>query len=727
MRSSNRFLWLSLSVVFVLVGCGKSGLGAMKGSPVRKVEQIKCEEGLPQKFCEFVGENRGGVLPDPRSGKFSEFKIAPGRWDSPAGVAVGWVFDADKDGDQFALLGNGMRVKVAEVIKELTLDEKTLMDRIVNFNSQMITFDHQRRDNSHIFRTPVVLIALDRQDLAKVVWKDWEAKFKNYGDQLNQINVKESLLQGFFMDRKLEITNSYREKDWQHGLEVARIYALNVDQEPQSPYTRSPRPDPTPKQIVEDLERRITSKDQPVNIDELAGMETGRRHAELIRGLDGNWESASGQMTGMTLDGYIIQEGAEIVPLLLEDVKNDNRLTLGMDYMVNDFGPMLPITVRNYVATLLPRIWNGMPSNRLADFADPAKARDAADWYLKEWSVQGDLRLSKRIHRNIVDGKLRANELDQAIKQLFEKAGPGSTVPYQAGKTPFNIDELTPVEQGQIGDAIEKSLAEVSSDPQGNHSSAANLIVGLAKIRGKVCLPVLQRYSRDLATMIASDSHGSPLNRYGPAMGAAVSERIALGDGAAAMLDLKQVFGSVNMQDATQIWVLRAAWEFPADKELQAMIEQLLLNSLKGDSEQQQNRIPDFLTSAFADDAWKSPGVRRFVLSQLKNNQGGGVATIDRVNGDSGSYSYKIAGYGGGSTSGQLPKGTKVGAKVSFSLGDYWAQQVGRSIGFDQFSLVDSAERRKVLRSQIIQSLESGKIKGRDGHTGQQYIPVWKP
>jgi len=638
------------------------------------------------------------------------------------GVAVGWVLPEDKDGDQFAILGNGLRVKVGEVVKEVPLDEKTVMDRIVNAGGQMGGMIGQRRDNSQIFRVPVMLIALARQDLAKVVWSDWEEKNKNYLEQMNQINASEALLSGFFVDRKMEITACYREKDWQHGLEVARAYSLNAEREPKSVYGNVRR-EPTAQQIVKDLERRVLGDEKAVNLDELAGLEFGVRRAELIRGLDGNVESNAGPMSGMSIDGFVMQEGPEMVPLLLEAVKTDDRLTLGMDYMVNDFGPTLPTTVRSYIGTLLQRMWTGMPTSRLAEFGDPEKAKSAAEWYLLEWSAQSAMRLGKRIHRNVVSGKLSANELDQAMKQLFEKAGPGSQVPYVAGKTPFNIDELTPEEQSEIGEAIEKILAEVSADPNGNHSSAANLVVGLAKIRGKECLPILQRYSRDLVTMIDGDSQNNSLNRYGPAMGAVISQRIALGDRKAAMADLKVVFGKVNLQDSTQIWVLRAAWEFPDDAELQGMVEKLL----SGSSAEGPNYVPDFLTSPFADGAWKAPGVRRFALRHLKNEAKLGVAKVERVNGGSASYSYQVAGSGGGSTSGAVSSGVKVGMEVDFSVGDYWAEKVGRSMGIERFSLIDSAAKRKELRGQMIRSLESGSVGKRNARTGVQYIEVWRP
>jgi hypothetical protein len=729
MQICTRLLVWFLPVVLFIVGCEKPGLASTAGTSGagHKIEPIKCVEGLPQTFCDFVSENRGGILPDPRDGKFSEFKVeAIGGWGAPPDKVVGWVFPKEKSGDQYALTANGIRVKVSEVLGGLVLDETNVMSKIINGKTPSFNQESERVDSLGWFRIPVVLIALDRQDLAKVVWTDSEEKNKQFAHMLNQMNISDELLKGFIRDRKLEILECYRTQDWQHGLEVARIYSLNAEKEPANNYYGF-QSTPKPEQIVKDLERRLTSKQGPVNLDEISTLETGERRKEIIRALDGNVESKMGQGTGASADWLVQQEGVEMIPLLLEDLKTDDRLAPNANFAFGGFGSSLPVTVRSKIIMMLQQLWQGIPGSKLQMVNSREDFVAVADWYLKEWEVQSNMRLSKRIHRNIVNSQLGVDELNQSIKQLFEKAGPGSMVPYQAGKTPFNIDELTPDEQSQIGDAIEKILSEVTSDAKGNHSSACNLVVGLAKIRGKSCLPILQRYSRDLVTMIDSSSNGSPMNQFGTAMGTVVSQRIALGDRDGAITDMKQMFSKITLEDSSQIWVMRAAWEFPGDKDLQALFESLLKTS-QADMLARGNRsVPNFLTSPFSIEVWKSPGVRRFVLNHLKDNSQLGEAKIERITGDSGSYSYTIGGKNAGGSGGPVPRGSKVGSTVSFTVGDFWAHEISTAMSGSEFSLTEPEAQRKAKRNQMIKRIESGNLNLKDVRSGVNNIPVWIP
>lgn len=713
-----RILIIALSVVMggILGGCTQEGLVAKAQV---KQEILKCEGDIPQQICDFVAEHQGGLFPDMKGAMFAEFSIARPGFGGESPMTIGWLLPKEGE-DQFAVLPNGIVKKVAKPGAEQVLDETVVKEKIFPVMNEMI-YDGFRsyQDGSNRDRVLAVLVAVGRQDLAQVA-----AKSKSVDQQMLGVQRSSDLIGTSFRYRNAEVSDAYGARDWNWALRVAKILDQNADKRPKQEVNLDPTMVVTPKDVIRDLERRLSDSRSLVDYRTIPTQHGKERWEQLLRALDG---STVVEQNGNYGDPsyLLVAEGQDIIPFLLEDLKTEDRLSASSSNLFMTTG-RLPGPVRRMVVQVVQQIWEGMPSDRLTDLNDPKKAEAAADWYLEKWMTYKGLRLSQRIYKNIESGTMNEYQLSQSIKELFGKAGPGSPAPYVPGKTPMNIDEFSAEQKEFVADKLEQTLMQSTANPRENRHYSDNLVIGLAKLRGKDSLPALQRYTRDLLTMIQANRQNSPLNQYGKPFGAVIAQRIAIGDRDAAMMDLAAVMPLIKQFDSTEFKAMRAAWEFPKDKELQSKIEKVLMDWAKNKDDEGQTINVNFVWPPRSNDIFQSPGVRSFVIKQLRDSRAYGEATVTRVDVSSVSYSYKTPNSGGSSGSSVVPKDIKVGQVIAFTKGDFVADQMRRHLNNFKFSLVGSVAERKAAREEMVKIFESGKLPAEENY-GLEELSIWRP
>lgn len=297
--------------------------------------------------------------------------------------------------------------------------------------------------------------------------------------------------------------------------------------------------------------------------------------------------------------------------------------------------------------------------------------------------------------------------------RLFEPAAAVGGVRYVPGRIPTGMDQLLAEELEELPVILERRiLGPWPGMERGSERNKSNLAIRLAQLRGVEALPVLRQYTANLLAEIVGGSRESGWNQFGPALGAVVSQRVALGDREAALKDYRAVIGGFDAFGPVEIETLRPAWEHPGDRELQSIAREALERieaKVLAERPKENVLVPDWVGSAYRVPWMGSAAFREYLAKKIGDRTEVGTVEWLGKPGD-GAYRYKTGNRQGGGSVGQDQSGPYVEGVSPIVRGDVFAFEFARRLQGREFVMVWTAERRAKERAALVRDLRNGRF-----------------
>jgi len=685
---------------------------------------------LPADFIAAIKKFVGQGIPDARGGELRTAKIAqvPNYPGMPNQVdMIGWVMPANENGIQQVVTMFGSVYPIVSPGEPISVDEA--YSKSVDLDQYMGEFSRAMMDRS--LSKVVMLVIAGETEKADQYFETlksggsggWIANANNYETILGQL---------FFNSNYATVIRYGRDAEWKHALTAAiRSKFCESQSAPQQRLyygmgTGQVRTD----QIILDLERRIKENRPVPSIIDIVALEPEARRKALIQALDGTVK-LDPQESQLSIAGLINEEGEAIIPDLVEAYRTDDRVAFGMNE--GGFANGAPRPVRNLIHQHLAALWVGMPS--LPYNSLEGRYERTANFWSARWKEHSKLSAGQRYLNSISDLKVSDRSASESLQGLFTKGTGGGKVVYTPGKVPIILDQLTDAERKKLGDAIEKRIIRFGDPIERNpdFNAVGELCIGLAHINGKDAVPALRQFSLEVLAKLEGGREDSVWSQYGNALGAVISQRIALGDERAAMIDYKAALANFSIKNVLNAEALRTGWEHPNNGAVQDLVASTLfraITNLRSEGGYEVSRSYVMLNNLYRDAWFGSLGIRRVVADMVTDNTAlGTVKTSNRDSYVSAEYTYPN---GRGSTS--YPKETKnlvADGEMTLFAGDLSIMQFDNRLRDMKFVLATPEEARKAFRADFAKKL---KDKGfdwnahlNDRYGGRNELPIYRP
>lgn len=658
------------------------------------VEETTLPKELVASIKKFVGQ---GIF-DVRGGELRKVKIASEQayQGGPADQEImGWVMPADLNGNRMVVTLFGSIYPVLKVGDPVTVDEA--YEKSYDMDQFMVEFSRAGGDRS-LCKVVMLVIAGETKKAeefyAKTMWRGYADSA--YDTTLGQL---------FYNSNYSSATKLARNTDWENARSAAIRAKFCEEAQTNRPNYGYGFIRIKTDEIILDLERRIKDKKPAPYILDIVGMKGEVRRKMLIEVLDGSVKLEPSEPQ-LSVSSLIVEEGEAIIPDLIEAYRNDSRVSYSMSNYGNGFNTPQP--VRNVIQQLISQLWVGMPS--LPYSSTEGRYERTADFWASQWKEHSKLSAAQRYLNSIADMKASDRSASQSLRGLFAKGTGGSTVNYTPGRVPIILDQLNDTERKQLGDALEKRIIRFGDpvDQNPDFSSVGELCIGLAHIKGKDAVPALRQFSSEVLAKITTNDPNN-WSQYGGALGAVISQRIALGDDKAALIDYKASLATFTIKNTLNQDALRAGWEHPNNAAVQDIVGATLSRAIKNLRNEGGYEVGRsyLMINSFRQDAWfGSLGIRRVIAGLIEDNtEIGKVKTKSQGDYISAEYTYPN---GQGSTSYRSTDSNDfvIGKEMPLYAGDLSIMQIDRQVKDMQFILATPDEHRKSFRADFAKKLK---------------------
>ncbi|QYK54260.1 MAG: hypothetical protein KF824_05025 [Fimbriimonadaceae bacterium] len=688
---------------------------------------------LPAELVSAIKKYVGQGIPDVRGGKLRTAKVVqvpnyPGMPDRAD--VIGWVMPADENGVQMVVTLFGAVHRIASPGEPINVDEA--FNKSYDTDQYMVEMSRMMLDRS--LCKIVMLVISGETEKAEQFFEQMKAANPAVQSSVNGSNTNfESLLgQIFFNSNFSTVTRLARDTDWKNAL-TAAIRSKYCEEHSANNQGRvyggygfgQVKTD----QIILDLERRIKENRPVPKIIDIVALEPEARRKALIKALDGS-VNLDAQEPNLTLAGLITEEGEAIIPDLIEAYRTDDRVS----FVTNEFGfpNNMPQPVRNLIYRYISQLWVGMPA--LPYNSMEGRYDRSADYWSAKWKEHSKLSGGQRYLNSIADMKNSDRSASSSLMGLFAKGTGGSQVTYVPGRVPIVMDQLTDSERKKLSDALEKRIVRFGDPIEKNpdFEAVGQLCIGLAHVKGKGSIPVLRQFSLEVLAKLSS-ANDNNWSQYGGALGAVISQRIALGDENAALIDYKAALENYSIKNVLSQDALRTGWEHPNNAAVQELVASALsraISKLKSEGGNEVSRSYLMLNNFHRQQWFGSLGIRKVVADMVSDNtELGTIKTTSRDAYVQVEYTYPN---GRGSTSYSKEVGNLVvGKEMSLFAGDLSIMQIDNGLKDMKFILATPEEARKSFRADFAKKLRD---KGFDwkAHLENRYyggneLPIYRP
>lgn len=472
--------------------------------------------------------------------------------------------------------------------------------------------------------------------------------------------------------------------------------------------------DDEPAQVLADIQRRIAHPRKPFDRKEVAKLEKSKRFAALAEALEDVAAKQWGQPGGISWTGEpvidaIIAEGTDIVPVLLDVMERDNRLTRTVSFGRDFFPPRTIHTVQRAATVALISVW---PS------AEAVKGSDHANYVANlrsEWAKNGNLTESQRWLKVLQDDSAGPDAWYRAAQELTSpksQSRQGGFISISpVGDKTLKGEDLREEFGGQVIQAmsarvVQMTHVKVKESTSDLHRVGSGLRFAnrFARWDAKAAAPFLIKVTENAFAVMDMWTEEEYLrnNIYAP-LADVLATRLKMGD-RDAVADLDKLSGRYSPDFSRMEYWFKPFWVMAGDEEVDRIAAKSYARIAR-DLESSDFRVKNAALQCFRD-LFRSPLVgvksfREFVAQTLDNDEIVGRATVEQ------GPNYLSAkfqlGKDGGSGSWGIPSELKRAALIdkesNFTAGEFIGQTVTSVKGAPAFSFTLKPEpRAKALR-----------------------------
>lgn len=688
---------------------------------------------LPAELVSAIKKYVGQGIPDVRGGELRTAKVAqvPGYPGMPDRVdVIGWVMPADENGVQLVITLYGAIHRVASPGEPISVDEA--FSKSYDADQYMVDMGRMMMDRS-LCKIVMLVIAGETKSAEKYFeqMKSGNPAVQGWIGGPNT-NYESFIGQLFFNSNFATMNRFAKETDWKNGV-TAAIRAKYCEEHISTGQGRIYQGYSIglvkTDQIILDLERRIKENRPVPKIIDIVALEPEARRKALIQALDGTVK-LDPQEPQLSVAGLITEEGEAIIPDLIEAYRTDDRVSFTM----NEFGfpNNMPQPVRTLIHRYISQLWVGMPA--LPYSSMEGRYDRSADYWSARWKEHSKLSGGQRYLNSIADMKNSDRSASSSLMGLFAKGTGGGKVTYVPGRVPIILDQLTEAERKKLAEALEKRIIRFGDpiDRNPDFEAVGQLCIGLAHVKGKDSIPALRQFTLEVLAKLSVASDNS-WSQYGSALGAVISQRIALGDEKAALVDYQAALANYSVKNVLNQDALRTGWEHPNNAAVQDLVASALsraINKLKSEGGNEVSRSYVMLNNFHRQSWFGSLGIKRVIADMVSDNtQLGTIKTTSRDSYVQVEYTYPN---GRGSTSYSKDVANLVADKeMTLYAGDLSIMQIDNGIKDMKFILARPEEARKSFRADFAKKLRD---KGFDwkAHLENRYyggneLPIYRP
>ena len=458
-----------------------------------------------------------------------------------------------------------------------------------------------------------------------------------------------------------------------------------------------------PRQLMAELERRTGI--EPPSIDNLGKMSDDIRRRSLIELLDTSGAISGKNRERFSAYGHAVHEGDAIVPHLIEAYRTDSRWSQERRSTLRSYVFIEPRPVREIILTCLRLVWKGieLPA-RLSGYD---RADEAADWMLAKWESVKQLNDAERCLVGIQTVGVNSAELAHILGTLFLdwRVWRGDTWVIEREAL---VRRLNSSQKDELRAALDVHLKrEVEKTPEYIVNLAFPL--ALARLNGHEAIPLLDLYMSKLIEK-AKGAGPSSRSNFDDAVGTLTTQRIALGDGEAAVKDYEAflTLPSTNTHGFGWVELFLPAWEFPENEALQKLVKETLTIELEDylDGRTENDGVFHPLYAfAQATESYRSPAIQQILVELIRDESDYGLVfyrDISRriVTKNENHRRLKLV---------QGPMETPDDA-VAITKGDYVVYLLSEQVDGIEFELYESSLERRKQRERIVRMMESGNL-----------------
>lgn len=654
----------------------------------------------------------GNGLADPRGGRFCSVPIeigdaARGRLDFKQ--VFGWV---KPDGKRFvALDGVEYPVKGGAVQAE--------PDSV--FTASSSTQGHVPRGieiSPQNAAVPALLLLVGRVDLAERVYSSTIGRFAGSSAQM----LFDHLRQRYQMQAAQALMTRHDADgvNWARWMVKVCMVQDTFPLKPRFPHAPLP-PSNTAfaRSLFADLQRRVDSpKKEPIDLEALKKLDESTRVKALVDALDTVAAKQMGQPGGIDymndpVAQAVTAQGKAIVPLLIDAIENDKRLTRTVSYG-RDFFPERSIhTVKSVAWNLLEFAWPAAEALQ----RDPMTIPEA-DVLRKAWSDQKGLSDEERWLAVLRDDGAGERKWLEAAEALVMPAGE-----VRHGSTYYNAqiggamkgETLRSAHNGEVIAIMSKRALQICA---ATPNSGMNMFACDDALRlghclskwdlsaGATCLKAVCAAS--LETMTDRREGAANANRLGRSFAFAISDRAKSHDTTAAADFAKFCDAMDPAQAFTDDQCLRPIWEVPDDAGIQAQGVRLMAKwtkTLESTDSGAAAAVAQLSTRLLPSSPLLAVRCyREFLAAALRDSNPLGTVEMRETAGRK-YIAYHLPGGGGGLwnlTPDEAPSSHE-GKSRPISVGDYFAETLSNSFvkDFPAFHILWSDAKRSRAKAEL--------------------------